>query len=409
MINNALHKLCKYVEVESFKGYDPYDILNSNINFNLLGKWGPPVATQIHKRNPVNLRRFLGIKKDFNPKGLGVFLKAYCNLYEVTKESRYLDKANWLFNWLSTNHSKGYSGYCWGYNFPWASSEEYNPVFMPSVVVTSVVIDAIYTYYVLTKSEKAREIIQSSADYVLNDIPVTRYDAGHSFAYTHKSKGSCYNASLHAAEILARAKSTGKVFDQNLIEDAVMYVIHQQKQDGSWYYSYNPAKDTERKQIDFHQGFILVSLYNIGLHVNLSRQKEVNRAVTKGLRFYWKRQFTSNGRSFWRLPRKYPVDIHNQSQGVITFAIYSQWDKSYLVRAETILDWTIEHMQDKSGYFYYRIHPWFIDKTPYIRWGQAWMLLAFSEYLKSLPASLGSRAGSAAIYEANPKAGNNDA
>ncbi len=36
-------------------------------------------------------------------------------------------------------------------------------------------------------------------------------------------------------------------------------------------------------------------------------------------------------------------------------------------------------MQDPSGFFYYRKYPWFTNKIPFIRWGQAWMLLALSE------------------------------
>jgi len=36
-------------------------------------------------------------------------------------------------------------------------------------------------------------------------------------------------------------------------------------------------------------------------------------------------------------------------------------------------------MQDKEGYFYYRIYKNnYVNKMPYIRWGQAWMLRALS-------------------------------
>lgn len=382
-LNKSLEQLISWIETEEFMGYDPYDVLNSGFPFHWFGKWGPPVATQIHKRNPVNIRGIMGIKKEYNPKAMGLFLKAYCNLYEITKEYRYLEKANSLFSWLVKNFSEGYSGYCWGYNFPWATPKEYKPSYLPSVVVTSTVIDGIYEYYKQTKSENAKKIIHSAANYVLNDIPITNFENGHSFAYTHQSKGVCYNASLHAAEILDRAKVTGKSIDKDLIEGAVMFVINRQKQDGSWYYSYNPDTDTERRQIDFHQGFILVSLYNILQNNNLSQRKKVSESISKGLEFYRDHQFTEEGQSFWRLPKKYPVDIHNQSQGILTFSIFNQWDRSNLKHAEIILNWTTRHMQDKTGYFYYRIHPFYTDKTPYIRWGQAWMLLAISEFIKN--------------------------
>ena len=370
-----------YIESENYKGYDPYDILNAKLSFSLLGKWGPALATQVHKRNPINLRPLLGIKKGFNPKGMGLLLKAYCILFQISGEKEYKQKADFIFKWLIDNYTKGYSGYCWGSNFPWASSSDYKEAYLPSVVVTSAVIDGIYEYYKITKSDKAKSAIGSASEYILKDIPVTRWADGLSFAYTHQAKGACYNASLLAAEVLARAKDLGYAIEDEMITEAVNYVLNRQKDDGVWYYSYNPDKNTERKQIDFHQGFVLVSLYNIKKIIGLSDEK-INEAIKKGADYYWNHQFDENGRSYWRLPKKYPVDIHNQSQGVITFSVLSGLDNEYLKYAEKILSWTIDNMQDKTGYFYYRKHPLFTDKTPYMRWGQAWMLLAFAEYLK---------------------------
>ena len=42
-------------------------------------------------------------------------------------------------------------------------------------------------------------------------------------------------------------------------------------------------------------------------------------------------------------------------------------------------------MQDPQGYFY--AHDWgfFKNKIPYMRWSQAWMMLALSELLSTLP------------------------
>ena len=82
------------------------------------------------------------------------------------------------------------------------------------------------------------------------------------------------------------------------------------------------------------------------------------------------------------MPKKYPIDIHNQAQGIITFSKLSEFDDKYGNFAETILKWTINNMQDKKGYYYYRKYKHFTNKISYMRWGQAWMLLAFAEYLK---------------------------
>jgi len=49
---NALDKLQAYIECEQFKGYDPYDTLNSPVPFKYFGKLIPVLALQFQKRNP---------------------------------------------------------------------------------------------------------------------------------------------------------------------------------------------------------------------------------------------------------------------------------------------------------------------------------------------------------------------
>lgn len=377
-IENKLKKLIRWCENEDFKGYDPYDTLNSSFNFKIFGKWGPPVAIQVQKRNPVNIRPLLGIKKGHNPKAMGLFLKAYSLLYKKTGEKKYLEKADWLFNWLNTNYSEGYSGKCWGYNFDWASPGSYLPAYTPSVVVTSFVVDGIFEYYKITNNGQAKQTLKSASNYIINDIPVTALSEGISFSYTHLSKGCCYNASLLAAEVLAKTDFLNQTnIHTEKINKAIDFVLSKQKPGGEWWYSYNPENDSERKQIDFHQGFVLVSLHNLNKLLNNQRE-DVDIAIQKGLEFYKTSQFFVNGQSLWRLPKKWPVDIHNQAQGIITFSSLGEYDASYIQFAKTITNWTIKNMQSGKGYFYYRKTPFFMNKIPFIRWSQAWMFLALA-------------------------------
>lgn len=59
-------------------------------------------------------------------------------------------------------------------------------------------------------------------------------------------------------------------------------------------------------------------------------------------------------------------------------------DDRYLRFAVTIADWTINNMQDEEGFFYYRKNKFYINKIPYMRWSQAWMMLALSNLLTEL-------------------------
>ena len=42
------------------------------------------------------------------------------------------------------------------------------------------------------------------------------------------------------------------------------------------------------------------------------------------------------------------------------------------------------HMWDKRGYFYYQVLPFCTIKISYMRWVQAWMLLALSTLLQDI-------------------------
>jgi rhamnogalacturonyl hydrolase YesR len=137
----------------------------------------------------------------------------------------------------------------------------------------------------------------------------------------------------------------------------------------------------ERKQIDFHQGFILDALDDFIINTRPDDGKYLE-ALLKGVDFYKNEQFLPDGRCKWRYPRRWPIDIHNQAQGIITFSRLRDRKPEYLDFARTIADWTITHMQDKSGYFYYQKWPIVTNKISYIRWGQAWMLFALSTLLE---------------------------
>jgi rhamnogalacturonyl hydrolase YesR len=374
----AINSLEKYIESGDYKGYDPYDTLLSFIPFKKLGNWPAVIATQIQKRNPVNIRPLLGIKKDYNPKAMGLFLQAYSLLYKKTNDRKYLEKAELILDWLISNYSPGYSGYCWGYNFPWASPVKYVDAFVPSSVVTGFVCKGIYEYWKITKDSKSAEVINSASDFILNDLPITETKDGICFSYTPVMKDVCYNSSLLAAETLCYNSIVNKKQQNNIQAlKAVDYVIAKQLQDGKWNYSLDINTGKEREQIDFHQGFILESIYTIKSELNF-KSETIDLSLKKGMEFYINNQFDKNGISLWRLPKKWPIDIHNQSQGIITFAKLSCYNDEFLNFALKIAEWTIANMQGPSGCFYYRINKTCTNRIPFMRWSQAWMFLALA-------------------------------
>ena len=74
-MNSSFQKLKKYCENQNFKGWDPYDGLNSKVfNAFYLNKvqFFRLAWIQLFKRNPINLRNLLLVPKEYNPKGLGL-------------------------------------------------------------------------------------------------------------------------------------------------------------------------------------------------------------------------------------------------------------------------------------------------------------------------------------------------
>ena len=257
------------------------------------------------------------------------------------------------------------------------------PANTPSAVVTGFVSRGIHAYYQLTLDTRALELLRSAAEFVLEDLPRTEKPEGLCFSYTAVKSDCCYNASLLAAEVLGRLYS---ISDDNYLRDlairAVDFVIAHQHEDGHWNYSIDPDNSCERGQIDFHQGYVLDSVWELMQLLQLEGTVYQN-ALEKGVRFYRQAQFFDNGRSKWRLPKEWPVDIHNQSQGIITFSRLRYLDDSFIAFARTIADWTIANMWDDRGYFYYQKHRFYMNRISYMRWSQAWMFLALATLLNA--------------------------
>ena len=383
-VRRSWEALYRYAAAEEFSGYDPYDALNARLPWKHMGKWIPIFATQLHKRNPINLRPLLGIGKARNPKGIGLFLSALCMRYRQQRDETLEQAIRALYNWLLDNASPGYSGPCWGYPFSWYSPARIVPAGTPSLVSTASVSRGLFEYHKTFADDETPAILRRICDFVLNDVAVTETDDGMCFSYTPVVKECCYNASLMGAEILARAHALngGEELRQK-VERAAAFVVSKQKLDGRWNYSFDLSNRRERRQVDFHQGFVLVSLADIIRDARLEDDC-CRQAIATGAAFYRHAQFFENGRAKWRLPHTSPADIHHQAQGIITFTRLADLDPDYLPFATRIADYTIRQMQDGKGYFYYRKYRIFTNKISYMRWGQAWMLYALGCLLERL-------------------------
>jgi hypothetical protein len=101
----------------------------------------------------------------------------------------------------------------------------------------------------------------------------------------------------------------------------------------------------------------------------------------KGLTFFTNYFFEPNGRPKYYHNRTYPVDVQCASQAIETLSNLNEYDDTALDLALAVAKWTIDKMQDETGYFYYRQYPYRKEKTPMMHWGQATTYKAMAHLL----------------------------
>jgi hypothetical protein len=107
--------------------------------------------------------------------------------------------------------------------------------------------------------------------------------------------------------------------------------------------------------------------------------------MTRGYTYWKDTFFLPDGTPRYYNHKTLPIDIQCCSQAIDTLVFFAEQDPTSLVLAEKVAAWTIDHMQDRTGYFYYRRYSRrLVNRTPTLHWGQATMLCALANLSKSL-------------------------
>ncbi len=367
--------LLNYCRANEWAGYDPYDALNSKIFESLPflnSRFPRLVLTQVLKRSPFNVRPLLRIPKTQNPKGLALFLSAILKLWRLgLLEDKGL--AGVLAQRIVDLRSPGTEHWCWGYSFPWQTRTMLVPRGAPNAVCTIFVAGGLLNLYEQFGDTQYLAMGVSAAEYV-RQLLWTDRDGTVALSYPLPSmRTPIHNANLLGAALLCRvSKLSG---EKEFLEPALRlarYSAGKQRADGSWPYGESP---TAQWIDNFHTGFNLCALRSIGNDANTS---EFDAHARQGLEFYREYFFREDGAPRYFHDRTYPIDAHSVAQSIITLMEFKYLDKDNEALANRVYDWAIANMWDERGFFYYRVLPFFRIKTSFIRWVQAWMLLALA-------------------------------
>lgn len=379
---DSLKKLERWLASRQFEGYDPFDGLSSPLSRGTFGiRIAQQMLLQFVRRNPFNLRPFLGIKPSRSTKGMSFIGSGYLNLYQLTKEEYYRTQAESCFDWLIKNGSSGYSGYCWGNSFDYASRGFFLPKGAPTLVWTALIGHHFVEAYRVLHRKEYLEVISSIGRFILNDLPIIHSDKGSCISYVTHERSAVHNANLLGARILAEISNvSGSPECRKLASEAVRYSVNCQRDDGSWYY----GEGAEYHWIDnWHTAYNLDSILGYQKETGSS---EFDTSLITGLEFYVKHFFRQDGAPKYYWNRDYKFDIQSASQSIDTLVLFSshKHDKALFALARRVADWAIANMQDPTGYFYLWKNKWFTNKTPTLHWGAGTMFHALSYLLSEM-------------------------
>jgi hypothetical protein len=401
-INNSLQKLLQYLECHIYKGYDPYDALksplfrlpflrsNKNIRF---------VSQQLVKRLPFNIRPLLAIREGYNPVTLGLCIQGYSYLASVyslpvtsspaprvphlaprskrpVPPNKYSERVDHLISELKELVSPGYSGACWGYDFPWEARYASIPAYQPTIVATGIIVNALFFANKLNENAECADMIKSAALFVRNDLKRTYKGDKFIFSYSPFDQQQVLNASMKGVRILAQAYSLSG--DENLRKEAargVEFVSSNQRPDGSWPYSL--AADGGWTD-NYHTGYVLECMDE---YSKLCQDKRFDANIRSGYSFYRDNFFTAEGKPGFYAGKEWPVDCTAAAQSIITLCRFG--DEKM---AEKVALYTIHNMQSSGGGFYYRKYRCRTDKTIFMRWSNAWMFAALARLVYKMNA-----------------------
>jgi len=379
-VKESVASLMEYSRNNEWAGFDPYDALNSRV-FNLTPFRKSRVCriamTQIMKRLPFNLRPLLLVPRAQNPKAIALFLMAFLKLSRLGVLDRN-DLVDVMIERLVGLRSPNTPYWCWGYSFPWQTRTNLVPRWSPNLVCTAFVANALLDTYEQKHEPRYLSMAASAGEYIVNDLYWTEDDPMAGFSYPLPGlRGRVHNANFLGSALLCRIyKFTG---EKKFLDPAIKvarYSANKQRADGSWYY----GESSEQLWIDnFHTGYNLCALRSICQYTEAS---EFESHIRRGFEFYRKHFFREDSAPRYFHNRTYPIDVHSVAQSIITLLVLKDLGEGNISLARSVFDWAMTHMWDKQGYFYYQVLPLVTIKIPYMRWSQAWMLLAQSTLLE---------------------------
>jgi hypothetical protein len=370
----ALDRTERYIETERYRGYDPYDGLTSPV-------FRAPVLRSAHlprfafqqllKRLPFQVRPLLGIHKGYNPVTLALVLQAYVyrDLASPDDRAARRDRIDYLVAELARLATPGWSGSCWGYDFPWETRHITMPAAYPTIVATGIVTNALFEAWRLAGSAKAGILVTGAVPFITEDLRRTTVGETFCWSYSPADHTSVLNATAKGARLCVQANRivpNGGLLD--LARATLRFVADHQAGDGGWPYSVGGVNASWRD--NFHTCYVLDCLNEFS---RLTGDGSFALNVQNGLDYYLRNFFHLGVVPKYYDTRLYPIDATACAQSILTLTRFGRVEQAAAVAA-----WCLDHMSLPDGAFRYQIYRRYENRIPYMRWSVAWLFLALS-------------------------------
>ena len=233
---DAVDSIRRWGEERDWRGYDPYDALNSPfVPYLTLGTaFGRRALTQVVKRSPVNLRPLLRIPPAHNDKALGLVASGYARLAVARADDTAADAARrWLDRVVSDAVVDG-TGRAWGYHFDVRTRFFGYARGTPNTIATSFVAHALLDGLELLGETRFGDAAREAAGFLVDAHARQRRGQSRSSATCREERELVHNANLLACSVVVR---TAALRDEPLDERvaaAVATSVEAQRADGSW-------------------------------------------------------------------------------------------------------------------------------------------------------------------------------
>jgi hypothetical protein len=360
-------------------GADPYDGLNATRVVSPLLRYrrGRQAVTQLVKRSPLDMRPMLGISPEKSAAALAHVVSAYARSEFLPPEEREV-KLERSLSELEGLRCEGFEEACWGYHFDVQTRVFFYPKGAPNTIATSFAGMAALDAFEATGEQRYLELARASGEFFLHHVPQTEDGPGAFFGYLPGDRTPIHNSNMLVCALLARlARATGEGNLLAAAREGVSYTVARQLATGAWPY----GEQAHLQWIDnFHTGYVLECLE---ICAESGLDDLAQPALDRGLDFYRRELFLSDGAPKYLPSSLYPIDVQCAAQGIQTFARAAAHRPELGRLAWAVFRYANREMRRDDGAFIFQRRRLWTSRIPYVRWSAAPMMLALTHLLEA--------------------------